>query len=203
MKKYVFIIISCILSSCASVYITKEGQALADKHQVVAILGPKVGFKAKRNVDSESLKEAQRTTSIEIQNEIYKFMLKRKQQGYFKVDIQDVEETNVILRRSNYDGYNLTTSEICKLLEVDAVIFSNFNLAQPTSQGAAIAASVLLGVNTATNKASASMSIKDCSNNSMIWNYDHKFSGGIGSSSARLVESLMRNASKKMPYFNR
>jgi hypothetical protein len=37
----------------------------------------------------------------------------------------------------------------------------------------------------------------------MIWNYDHKFSGGIGSSPSRLVDELMRQASKKMPYMNK
>ena len=45
MKKYLFILVSIIFSSCASVYITKEGQAKADKHESIAILVPKVGFK--------------------------------------------------------------------------------------------------------------------------------------------------------------
>lgn len=30
----------------------------------------------------------------------------------------------------------------------------------------------------------------------LIWNYDHKFSGGLGSSSSRLVDGSMRKASK-------
>ena len=34
----------------------------------------------------------------------------------------------------------------------------------------------------------------------LIFKYDNKFSGGLGSSAARLVDRLMRNASKKMPY---
>jgi len=34
----------------------------------------------------------------------------------------------------------------------------------------------------------------------MIWNYDHKLSSSL-SSPARLVDELMRQASRKMPYF--
>ena len=201
MKNLIIIAILIIVSSCASVYITPEGQSKADKHQNVAILSPKVGFKANKRIDAEALKESQRTTSLDIQSEIYKWMLKRKTQGRILINIQDVEETNVLLNRNNFDGYNLTTSEICKILNVDAVLYSNFNIDKPTSQGAAVVVGVLFGVGLQTNKATAALSIKDCQSNSMIWNYDHKFSGGLGSSSEQLVDNLMRNASKRLPYF--
>lgn len=201
MKNLIIIAITIIVSSCASVYITPEGQSKADKHQNVAILSPKVGFKANKRIDAEALKESQRTTSLDIQSEIYKWMLKRKTQGRILINIQDVEETNVLLNRNNFDGYNLTTSEICKILNVDAVLYSNFNIDKPTSQGAAVVVGVLFGVGLQTNKATAALSIKDCQSNSMIWNYDHKFSGGLGSSSEQLVDNLMRNASKRLPYF--
>ena len=203
MKKYLFILLSIIYTSCASVYITKEGQAKADKHQSIAILSPKVGFKQAKKIDGEALKEAQRTSSLEIQQEIYKWMLKRKSQGKVTINIQDVEETSVLLNRNGYTGNNLTTSEICEILDVDALLYSNFNLAQPTSQGAAIAVAALFGVGMRTNQASAALNIKDCESKGMIWNYDHEFSGGLGSSSQDLVENLMRNASKKLPYYNK
>ena len=54
------------------------------------------------------------------------------------------------------------------------------------------------------NKLKASkieISPKDCSKKSLIWKYDHKYSGGVLSSPASLVQSLMKDASKKMPYF--
>ena len=199
-KNLLLIILTILISGCASVYITPEGQSKADKHQNIAILSPKVGFSQTKRVDADAMKEAQRTTSLDIQSEIYKWMLKRKSQGRILINIQDTEETNVLLNRSNYDGYNLTTKEICKILNVDAILFSNFNIAKPTSQGAAVVGA-LFGVGLQTNKATAALNIKDCESNSMIWIYDHKFSGGLGSSSEQLVDNLMRNASKKLPYF--
>jgi len=47
-----------------------------------------------------------------------------------------------------------------------------------------------------------SLSISDCANKKLIWNYDHKFDGTLGSNPSRLVDGLMRQASRKMPYTN-
>ena len=51
-----------------------------------------------------------------------------------------------------------------------------------------------------TNEVHVSLSINDCQDRKLIWNYDHKFSGSLGSSPLRLVDELMREASEKMPY---
>ena len=201
MNKTILIALVILINSCASVYITSEGQTAADKHQKIAILPPKVGYEQSKKIDAETLKEAQRTSSIEFQQEIYKWLLKRNDQGRINIAIQDVEETNMLLKRNEFDSTNLTVSEICQILDVDGVLYSNFNLSKPTSQGAAIAAILVFGLGLPTNRASASMSIKDCESSSMIWNYDHEFSGGIGSSPKGMVDYLMRNASKKLPYF--
>jgi hypothetical protein len=69
------------------------------------------------------------------------------------------------------------------------------------STGAAVAVALLVGAWGATNEVGVTLSISDCSNKKLIWNYDHKFSGGLGSSPASLVDGLMRHASKKMPYY--
>ena len=68
------------------------------------------------------------------------------------------------------------------------------------SEGAAIAMAVLIGFWGATNEAVASLSIHDSGSAKMIWNYDHKLSSSLGSP-AKLVDDLMREASREMPYF--
>ena len=117
------------------------------------------------------------------------------------IDIQDVEETNVVLKRNNLDVSIMTTAELCGLLEVDGILSSQFSLSKPMSGGAAVALLFLTGFGGATNEVTVSMSLKDCSKKSLIWKYDHKYSGGVLSSPASLVQSLMKDASKKMPYF--
>jgi hypothetical protein len=68
------------------------------------------------------------------------------------------------------------------------------------SEGAAIALAVLAGWWAPTNEAVVSLSIHDSGSEKMIWNYDHRLSSTLGSP-ARLVDELMRQASRKMPYF--
>ena len=199
-NKIVLIVLSIFVSSCASIYLAPNGKSIANKHERIAIVIPKVSIKARKKDNGEAIKESQRTSAFEFQQEIYKYLLKRKTQGNMQVAIQDVDETNAILERSNIK--NLTTKEMCDLLGVDAIMTSNFGLEKPMSTGGAIALAVLTGFGASTNEVVVTLSIKNCDDKSLLWKYDHKYSGGLGSSSSRLVEGLMKQASKKMPYFN-
>ena len=197
------LILAIIFSGCASIYLAPNGKTIANKHEIIAIVKPKVSIKARKKDNADAIQESQRTSSIEFQQEIYKYMLKRKSKGKILVDIQDVEETNALLAKSGKDIQFLTTREMCDILGVDGIITSNFGLSKPMSAGGAIALALLAGVGTNTNEVVVTLSIKNCEDKSLIWKYDHKYSGGIGSSPSRLVEGLMRHASKKMPYFKR
>lgn len=203
MKKYFNFLLIILVSGCASVYIAPNGQEVANRHTTIAIIKPNVSIMASKKVDAEAIKESRKTSANEFQQEIYKFLLKRKAQGKMVIGIQDVDETNAILSKKTDNISTLTTKEICNLLGVDAIMTSNFGLTKPMSTGAAIAMSVLVGFYGSTNEVTVSMSLKNCDDSSLLWKYDHKYSGGIGSSPARLVEGLMRDASKKMPYFSK
>ena len=127
-------------------------------------------------------------------------MLKRKMQGKITKEIQSLETTNAKLQRAGYPETPLTTAELCEVLDVDGVINSNFGLSKPMSEGAAIAVGLLVGAWGASNEVRVTLSISDCANTKLIWNYEHKLSGSVGSTPARIVDDLMRKASKKMPY---
>ena len=190
-----------LLVSCGpTIYLAPGGSQMAASHRNIAIMPPTVSIAASRNMTAEAMKEAQKTESINFQQEIYAFMLKRKGQGKFFVNIQDVETTNAIIAKATKDGDILTTADYCELLGVDGLITSNFAMSKPISAGAAAALYVVTGGIGATNTVTTTLSIKDCSSAQLIWKYDYKYSGGLGSSPASLVEGLMRNASNRMPY---
>ena len=123
-------------------------------------------------------------------------------QGTISVEIQDVETTIALLTKAGVnEGKILTPDEMCQLLGVDGILTSNYSLSKPMSEGAAIAVGLLVGTTGATNEATVSLSIHDSGTKKMIWNYDQKLSSSLGTP-ARLVDDLMRQASRKMPYFN-
>jgi len=122
-------------------------------------------------------------------------------QNKISVEVLDVETTNAKLRKAGYfDDIVLTPSEICDVLEVDGVLTSNYALAKPMSEGAAVALGVITGVWGTTNEVTISLDIHDRMSKKLIWNYNHQMSGSAFSSANQMVDDLMRRASKKMPY---
>jgi hypothetical protein len=203
MKRSLFFLIALtfLFQSCAKVFYTTDARYLASTQKIIAIIPPKVSIAARRKVDGPALIEQQKTESINFQREMYSWMLKRKMQGTIFVDIQDVETTNAKLSAAGFEeGKLLTPADISKILNVDGILTSNYSLSKPVSEGAAIALTILGGWWAPTNEAVASLSIHDSGSDKMIWNYDHKLSSSLGSP-ARLVDDLMRQASRKMPYF--
>ena len=190
-----------LLGSCAQIYYSPDAKARASTHEVIAIAPPKVSIAASKKVEAEALKEQQRTESTNFQREMYSWLLKRKMQKRILVEIQDVETTNAKLAKSGYfDDNPMSPNEICEVLGVDAVITSNYSLTKPMSDGAAVALGILVGVWGTTNNTTVTLGIHDKETKKLIWNYNHELSGSVGSTPAQLVDNLMRNASKKMPY---
>ena len=146
------------------------------------------------------MKEQQKTESINFQNEMYSWLLRRKMQNNLLQEIQEIATTNSKLKKAGYPDTLLSTAELCQILGVDAVLTSDYGLRKPMSAGAAIAVGALFGVFGSTNEVKVSLSLSDCSNKKLIWNYNHRISGGLGSSAGGAVDALMRRASKRMPY---
>ena len=203
MKKSIFLLIVVVfmLQSCAKIFYTPDARSLALNQRIIAIVPPKVSIAAKKNVDGTALIEQQKTESVNFQREMYSWMLKRKMQGTISVEIQDVEITIALLTKAGDNGGKiLTPDEMCQKLGMDGILTSNYSLSKPMSEGAAIAVGLLVGATGATNEATVSLSIHDSGTKKMIWNFDHKLSSSLGTP-ARLVDDLMRQASRKMPYF--
>ena len=200
-KKLILIALSIlILTSCAKIFYSLDAIPVAHSHKTIAIIPPTVSIAAGRKTDAEAIKEQQKTESLNFQKEMYAWMLKRKMQGKLTQEILDVETTNAKLINAGYPGKAMTPSEICSVLGVDGLLGSNFGLSKPMSDGTAIALAILGAGGGATNEIRVSLNINDCTGKKLIWNYDHKYSGGLGSSPSRLVDAMMRQASKKMPY---
>ena len=190
-----------MIQSCAKIFYTPDSRTLAHNQNIIAVAPPKVSIAARKKVDGDALIEQQKTESINFQREMYSWMLKRKMQGAVSVEIQDVETTNALLSQAGInEGRIISPTEMCQILGVDGIMTSNYSLSKPMSEGAAIAVGLLVGVWGATNEATVSLSIHDFGTKKMIWNFDHKLSSSL-STPARLVDELMRQASRKMPYF--
>ena len=201
-----FLVLLAFFAGCAKpFYLSPDGTSIAKKHGIIAILPPVVVLEHRENTSAESLKIKEKDQSKIFQQEIYTYVLKRKSKSKDDIEIQDVDETNVILKKNGIDLSNMSVKDICETLQVDGVLSSQFSVSKPMPIVFAFIFAFLSGesiLNQDGNDVVVTLSLKDCSSESLIWKYDNEYSGNIFSTPTSLVELLMRDASKRMPYFH-
>ncbi|WP_373055494.1 hypothetical protein [Zunongwangia sp. H14] len=178
---------------------------IAKEHKLIAILpfSAKVSLRPKqmKEISAEQLAEMEKSEGNAIQNAMYSWFLKRKTRGKLLIDIQDPKRTNAILAKNEITNIaTFTPEELAKILEVDAVIGGNFETDKPMSDGASIALGVLVGFWGATNSATINMSVNNAVDGELLWNYNKRVVGSLGSSTDGLINTLMRKASRRLAY---
>lgn len=200
--------IALFLFSCApKIYKSTEFDSALAKHKTVAILPAAVSMQLRPNeakkVSPEQMADMVNKTSLEIQDKMYSWFLRRSDKMHYTVTFQDVTKTNSLLKNANISTADLATkdrAELAKLLGVDAVLQNSSKMEKPMSEGAAVAVGLLVGAWGSTNKVTTTINIHDGKTGNLLWKYDYDASGSVGSSTDNLINALMRNASKKFPY---
>ena len=90
------------LSSCANVYYAPDAKSRSNKHEIIAVMPPKVSIAARKKVDAAAMIEQQKTESANFQREMYSWLLKRKSQNKMRIEVLDVETTNAKLTKLGY-----------------------------------------------------------------------------------------------------
>jgi hypothetical protein len=203
-----FAIISIFFFSCApKIYKSAEFDNALAKHKIVAILPAAVTMQLRPNeakkMSVDQMNDLEQKTGMDIQDKMYGWFLRRHDKYNYTVTFQDISKTNALLKSANISYADLASkdrSELAKLLGVDAVIQNRSKMEKPMSEGAAVAVGLLVGAWGNTNKVETTINIHDGKSGNLLWKYDYEAAGSVGSSTSKLVDALMRNASKKFPY---
>ena len=197
-----------LLQACGpQIYKTPDFESKTASHKTVALLPAEVFIQLRPNemkkLNYDQLEEMQRKTGESIQDKMYSWFLKRSDKFKYTVSFQDISRTNALLAQAaiTYDNIkSKTKDEIANLLGLAAIISTRASMSKPMSEGAAVALGVLFGSWGATNDVQTSIYINEGVKGDLVWKYDYNASGSVGSDPGRLVNALMRNASKKFPY---
>ena len=198
-----------LLASCATVYTAPDFLVYKVDHRKVALLPFDVtinpGHKSK-DVSQEELQELESKQGESFQRALYTQYLQGQQRGRYTVQFQDISETNTLLTRdtnaaSTQEALSLLTkSELCNVLDVDAVISGEMLLTKPMGTGAAIASMFLLGLAGSTNEAHVNMSIHERDEGKLLWNYEYSLSGSMLSTPESVAKQLIAGAAGSFPY---
>jgi len=208
MKKLTYSVFALVLFSCGpKIYKSADFSNALAKHKSVAILPAEVNIQLRpnqaKNLSAEQIQDMANKTAMDIQEKMYGWFLHRGDKYEYTVTFQDVNKTNAKLKEAGIKYFDIKTTDRAKLasvLGVDAVMQDRVTMEKPMSEGAAIAVGLLVGAWGATNKVETTINIHDGKSGDLLWKYDYEASGSVGSSSTKLVDALMRNATKKFPY---
>jgi hypothetical protein len=207
-KFIALIALTVTLFSCGpTIYKAQDFDTRTASHKTVAILPAEVSITLRpnemKNTTPEQLRESEEKTGRLIQDKMYTWFLKRSGRFKYTVNFQDISKTNALLLQAGIkygDMVGKTKDELAKLLGVDAVISTKASMKKPMSDGAAVAVGLLIGAWGSTNDVQTSIAINEAQKGDLVWKYDYNATGSVGSNPDKLVDALMRNASKRFPY---
>lgn len=211
MKKKIFLIalfISATFLAQTSLYENPQFDEIAKNHKSLAILPFKATVKLRpkqmEKMTPEQFKRLEINEGKSIQTAMFSWFLRRKKRGKLtSIEVQDPSKTTALLKKKNITQENLTDytpEELAKILGVDAIISGTYNTNKPMSEGASVALGVLIGFWGATNSAVVNMNVHNAADGVLLWNYNKKVRGSIGSSPQDLINRLMRKASRRLSY---
>ncbi|UZO80977.1 hypothetical protein NBT05_00495 [Aquimarina sp. ERC-38] len=191
-----------------SLYENPDFDQIAKDHKIIAILPfsttVKLRPKQMKSMTPEQLKDLERGEAASIQQAMYSWFLKRKKRGKLQnLEIQPPKTTMALLSKKSIDYNSLkeyTPQEIANILEVDAVITGDYRTDKPMSEGASVALGLLIGFWGSTNNAVINMSVHNAADGVLLWNYNKKVRGSLGSTPDDLINILMRKASRRLSY---
>ena len=196
---FLFIINGC---SMPTVYLAPSGQQIANQHEILGIILPSITIKKGRKKNPKELIKQQVKIGEEFQEEIYEYLLRRKSRGQMVIDVQNIDSTNIFLSKNQINLSETTTDVLCELLNVDAVIYSEFVVPKPQSFFTSLLSIMIFDSYSPDTEINMSLSIKDCDEKTLIWKYDDEKSAGIIFSSQKsIILRLLRKATREMPYF--
>lgn len=212
MKRYLIAV--CFLSVCTlgysqtkEIYVNPRFAEVARNHKLIAIMPFKAIVNLRpnqtKNMTPDQMQKMQQDEGLAVQSALESFFLKRKDQHDLTVDFIDVRTTNAMLAKhgvtqENIDQY--TPQEIAGFIGVDAIINGILVTDKPMSEGASVALGLLVGYWGSTNSGNCSISINDGATGELLWKYNKTLSRSLGSDTNTVINTMMRKASRKLPY---
>jgi hypothetical protein len=177
---------------------------LTTGHKTVAILPFKASISYKRlpkNFDAQTNRDEERKLGSSLQSGMYTYLL-RKSDDY-TVTVQDVERTNVLLKQNEvFDKIDeMTPDALAKILGVDAVIKCAYAYEKTSSEGLAIAKTLLIGFGTGkVASGEMTMNVYNGADGDLLWRFYKEMNEDVMSSANAVMERMMRKVGRNFPY---
>lgn len=196
-----------LLSGCASVYKSPDLASYVSEHSKIAVIPFDLAFDPDYKTDEESREKLESQQGSIVHRTVYVRLFGNQQRDHYTVEVLDINETDSLLnqslgRHATHDELvaEMTTTEICKILHVDAVVTGDMTLRLPFGYGGSLASGLKAGLFGKAQMASISMAILECADGELIWKYEHTANGGVPSYPESASRAVIDGAARAFPY---
>lgn len=208
MKQTLFLLATILV--CVSgfgqklIYQSEHFEELSKDHKTVAILP----FKARLELENKSLtpqqlESLQEKEGYEVQNALESYFLKLHKRKDYRVSFQDIKNTNAILAKNDISEKNIdihTSQELCKILNVDAVISGDLTLKALISEGVSTDFDFISFISGTSDYGRIAIKLSDGDTGKLLWKYEKVINRKSGKNTYDIIEVMMRKSTRKFPY---
>ena len=199
--KLIFIFLcSLYLASCAQLNYIKDVVPITQKHQIIAVLPPITTIERKIWMSDDKYKEMTIQKQNELQQKLIKSFEYRFKNGTSFVEIMDVQLTNDIIAPLGYPQVQFTPIELCKRLNVDAVVESRIDIREPTNELTALVFQNNGITNLYTNTLSLKATLYDTLHSVPLWQLVDVRFGYLGSIKFAMQRKSINRTTRNSPY---
>ena len=189
-------------------YFHPKYDSIINLHKSIAILPFDVALNfrpVERNQLSESdLQSLQKQEGTMVQKTLDAFLFKKKLKKDFKIDIQEIDSTNRILKKSRWQidtSIQKSMKEVASFLKVDALLYGVFNTNRPVSKEVATAFWNVTRFALLPNITGyCTIYLYDGKSGELLWKFKRNFAGGPNVNIDAFFEPLMKTVCRRLQY---
>ncbi|THD66529.1 hypothetical protein E7Z59_12090 [Robertkochia marina] len=201
----VCMLVTTLVFAQKSVYQSDSFENLSKDHKVLAILpfAVRLDLESQGEVSESQLKDLEKQEGYAVQSALESYFLKRDKRKDYRVEFQNVKNTNALLLKAGINLENIdvkTTQELSEILGVDGVITGDVSLNALISEGVDDSFSFIDYISGKSDYGRIAIKLSDGATGKLLWRFEQTIDRKSGKNTNAIIEKMMRTSTRKFPY---
>ena len=187
------------------IYESNKYEELSKDHKIIAILPfqTTLNLKSEQNNSEEQVKKLAQREGIAVQQALESYFLTRKNKKKLKIEFQDINTTNRILKKAGITLENIdiyTPQALCEILNVDALVSGSLTSRILLSEEVDTSFDLITFLKGKSDYGKIIIKLSDKNTGKLLWRYEKTIDRKSGKNTSAIIAKMMRIASRKFPY---
>ena len=187
------------------IYESNKFEELSKDHKIIAILPfqTTLNLKSEQNNSEEQVKKLAQREGIAVQQALESYFLTRKNKKKLKIEFQDINTTNRILKKAGITLENIdiyTPQALCEILNVDALVSGSLTSRILLSEEVDTSFDLITFLKGKSDYGKIIIKLSDKNTGKLLWRNEKTIDRKSGKNTSAIIAKMMRIASRKFPY---